>query len=342
MTNKSKTPEKILIISNNNDFSSMLAQIVVVNFLPSPEIKICPLSQGRDYIKHFMPQIIVVDADTVPAISITDYLIGLLPKYARPVIVCTEVHHMKFHIMNAGAMEVIYKHGKDSEHFTNRLCSSIHRLMEHVKTPQKITGSPYQPQTKVIAIGGSTGSTQAMPKIIEKLDKTNIEIPPIVAVLHMPVGYTEIFAEQLDKSTRFRVVEAQSGMYLEPNKIIVAAGGKHLRVFKDKKGYFITSESGVRISGHCPSVNVLFDSVAYTVKNNAVGVILTGMGNDGATGMNNMHKMGAFNIGQDEESSVVYGMPRAAFELGAVSKRCSLDRIADEIVLAINREGGKW
>jgi hypothetical protein len=114
---------------------------------------------------------------------------------------------------------------------------------------------------------------------------------------------------------------ATSGLYLKNNMVVIAKGGEHLRVFHDKEGYFVTSEAGVRVSGHCPSVNVLFDSVAYCGKNKAVGVILTGMGADGATGLLNMKKMGSYTIGQDEASSVVYGMPRAAFENGSVRRQ---------------------
>ena len=148
----------------------------------------------------------------------------------------------------------------------------------------------------------------------------------------MPDKYTAIYAEQLNSITDYEVVEASSGLYMKPNRIVIAAGGKHLRLFRDKKGYFVTSEAGVRVSGHCPSVDVFFDSVAYTAKANAIGVILTGMGQDGAKGMLTMKKMGAYNIGQDEASSVVYGMPRAAFENGAIKKQCSLDKIAGELM----------
>ena len=147
----------------------------------------------------------------------------------------------------------------------------------------------------------------------------------------MPAGYTKIYAEQLCTETGHNVVEAKSGLYLSQGMVVIAQGGQHLRLFRDKKGYFVTSEAGVKVSGHCPSVDVLFDSVAYSAKRNAIGVILTGMGCDGAKGMLNMKKMGAYNIGQDAESSIVYGMPKAAYENGSVSKQCPLDKIAQEI-----------
>ena len=180
----------------------------------------------------------------------------------------------------------------------------------------------------IIAIGGSTGSTEALKAILKGLRH---DLPPIVAVLHMPAGYTRIYAEQLCTETGHNVVEAKSGLYLSQGMVVIAQGGQHLRLFRDKKGYFVTSEAGVKVSGHCPSVDVLFDSVAYSAKRNAIGVILTGMGCDGAKGMLNMKKMGAYNIGQNAESSIVYGMPKAAYENGSVSKQCPLDKIAQEI-----------
>jgi two-component system chemotaxis response regulator CheB len=242
--------------------------------------------------------------------------------------------------MNAGAMDVIMKPYEDAERFSSRICESLNRLLRKTAGEQKLKEALIRrDQGCIVAIGGSTGSTQALPVVLEKLGSG--DTPPIVAVLHMPEKYTNIYAQQLDKSTRFDVVEAKSGLYLKNNMVVIAKGGEHLRVFHDKDGYFVTSEAGVRVSGHCPSVNVLFDSVAYCAKSKAVGVILTGMGSDGAAGMLNMKKMGCYTIGQDEASSVVYGMPRAAFENGSVRRQMSLENIAGEIMLdlkLINKE----
>jgi predicted RecA/RadA family phage recombinase len=125
------------------------------------------------------------------------------------------------------------------------------------------------------------------------------------------------------------------GLYLKNNMVVIAKGGEHLRVFSDKEGYFVTSEEGIKVSGHCPSVDVLFDSAAYCGKKNALGVILTGMGSDGAAGLLNMRKMGAVTLGQSREGCVVYGMPRAAFENGSVKRQVSLERMAGEIELRL-------
>ena len=123
-----------------------------------------------------------------------------------------------------------------------------------------------------------------------------------------------------------------------PGQMIIAAGDQHMTLKKDAQGYYIRSQEGERIHGHCPSVNALFESVAQTAGNNAVGVILTGMGSDGALGLQQMHNRGAFTIGQDKDSCVVYGMPMEAYKLGAVSRQLPLDRIWDELIYYFHRK----
>lgn len=258
-----------------------------------------------------------------------DYIISLAPRYSVPIIYLTIQHNNKYPMMQAGAIDVVYKPDgtpSDNERFQKRFAESIQRLEK--ARANSVVHIPAINTSRIIAIGGSTGSTEALKAILKDLRH---DLPPIVAVLHMPAGYTRIYAEQLCTETGHNVVEAKSGLYLSQGMVVIAQGGQHLRLFKDKKGYFVTSEAGIKVSGHCPSVDVLFDSVAYSAKRNAIGVILTGMGCDGAKGMLNMKKMGAYNIGQDAESSIVYGMPKAAYENGSVSKQCPLDKIAQEI-----------
>ena len=133
------------------------------------------------------------------------------------------------------------------------------------------------------------------------------------------------------------VKEAEDGDRVEHGKIIIGAGEFHLRLAKDAKGYFVTSRKGERVSGHCPSVDVLFESVAQTAKGRAMGVILTGMGADGAKGLLEMRKAGAYTIGQDKDFCVVYGMPMVAFNIGGVAKQAPLSSIGDEIIRQLNK-----
>ena len=321
----------ILIISDNMSFISTLKTILAKNGSLTSRVADCVPQNGKDNIRVNKPNLIVLDIDSQIINDPAEFLSNLIPKYSIPVVVCTEKRNMKYTMVNAGALDVILKPGDHTttEQFEKFLCDSIKSIKTAVSGNRLRT---FYDGAKVIAIGGSTGSTQSLPVILNEL---TADTPPIVCVLHMPEGYTKIYAEQLNMTSPLEIREAENGLYIHSGQVLIAAGSQHLRLFKNKKGYFVTSEPGVRVSGHCPSVDVLFDSVAYAAKSDAIGVILTGMGSDGAKGMLNMRKMGAFNIGQDEQSSIVYGMPRAAFENGSVNKQCALDKIADEIKLRL-------
>ncbi len=178
---------------------------------------------------------------------------------------------------------------------------------------------------RVIAIGASTGGTEATAEILRNLPPG---MPGIVIVQHMPPDFTRMFAERLDRISRLKVSEAKTGDRVEPGTALVAAGGKHLYLEKGPSGYRVRCAAGKKVNGHCPSVDELFNSVAETAGREAVGIILTGMGSDGARGLLNMRQAGALTIGQDEKSSVVYGMPMAAHELGAVEIEAPCGKIA--------------
>ena len=165
----------------------------------------------------------------------------------------------------------------------------------------------------VIGLGASTGGTEATLEVLKRLPD---DIPGMVIVQHMPVGFTQMYAERLNNQCRVAVKEAENGDVLERGKVLVAAGDKHMRLIRSGNIYRVECKEGERVNGHCPSVDVLFKSVASAAASNAVGVILTGMGGDGALGMLSMRKAGAHTIGQDEKSCVVYGMPKVAYDLG--------------------------
>jgi two-component system chemotaxis response regulator CheB len=177
----------------------------------------------------------------------------------------------------------------------------------------------------VVAIGASTGGTEATAAILRDLPA---EMPGIVIVQHMPANFTRMYAERLDRVSRLKVSEAKTGDRVEPGTALVAPGGKHLYLRKDAKGYYVRCARGEKVNGHCPSVDELFNSVAAAAGKEAIGVILTGMGRDGARGLLSMRRAGAYTIGQDRESCVVYGMPMAAYELGAVKVQAPVEKIA--------------
>lgn len=181
----------------------------------------------------------------------------------------------------------------------------------------------------IIALGASTGGTEALEQVIRTFPE---DTPPVIIVQHMPAGFTKLYSERLNRSCKMEVKEAVDGERLRRGLIVVGAGEHHLRLCKDKSGWFISSRPGEKVSGHCPSVDVMFNSVAEVAGPLAIGAILTGMGRDGADGLLRMRQAGAFTVGQDKETSVVYGMPMEAFNCGAVEVQAPLYKIADIIL----------
>lgn len=185
--------------------------------------------------------------------------------------------------------------------------------------------SLYKNSIQIIAMGASTGGTEALLAVLEKLPDN---LPPIVITQHMPPVFTNMYAERLDRLCKMEVREAKDQDKLYPGLCLIAPGGLQMQVIKDREGLRVSCAEGEKVSGHCPSIDYLFSSVARECASHAVGVLLTGMGRDGANGLLAMHEKGAYTLGQDEESSVVYGMPMEAYKLGAVDKQGNLEQIA--------------
>uniref|UniRef100_UPI00289DF82A CheB methylesterase domain-containing protein n=1 Tax=Oscillibacter sp. TaxID=1945593 RepID=UPI00289DF82A len=177
----------------------------------------------------------------------------------------------------------------------------------------------------VIGLGASTGGTEATLEVLRRLPS---DIPPMVIVQHMPPGFTKMYAERLDRICAMEVREAVDGDELHRGLALVAPADFQCRVLRSGSRYRVTCKPGEKVSGHRPSVDVLFHSMAENVKGSMVGIIMTGMGRDGADGLLAMRKAGAYTIGQDKESSVVYGMPMVAFDIGAVQTQASSENIA--------------
>ena len=191
--------------------------------------------------------------------------------------------------------------------------------------------TPFSPKGKyhVIALGASTGGTEALQTVLQDLPDNT---PGILIVQHMPEMFTKMYADRLNRVCKMRCIEARDGERVEVGKIILGAGNFHLRLAKDSRGYYVTSQRGEKVSGHCPSVDVLFESVAEVAGKDAIGAIFTGMGADGAVGLKKMRDAGAFTIGQDQSSCVVYGMPMVAYNMGGVCQQAPLNKIAQIIL----------
>lgn len=188
--------------------------------------------------------------------------------------------------------------------------------------------------TSIIAIGASTGGTEAIATVVRGLHR---DIPGIVMVQHMPEGYTQMYAHRLDSEGEVSVKEAVSGDVVKPGQILLAPGDKQMRIVKINGRYQVECKHGPRVTGHCPSVDALFESVARVAGKEAIGVLMTGMGSDGAKGLLAMRNAGARTIGQDEKTCIVYGMPKVAYEIGAVKWQVPLEQIAQKIYYLLDK-----
>jgi len=295
---------------------------------------------ARDKIIDLEPDVMTLDVQ-LPKMNGIDFLKRLMPQYPMPVVVVSSISDSVFDALNAGAVDFVAKpdarDGRTVETFISELIIKIKiastAKVGHFKREIKSSDSPSEKlgikaANKILAIGASTGGTEALFSLIKMFPR---DIPGTVVVQHMPPIFTKMYADRLNNSCLVEVKEAENGDRIYPGRVLVAAGDHHMKIHKSGSLYTVEVFQGEKVSGHCPSVDVLFDSVADKAGKDAVGVILTGMGSDGANGLLKMRKNGARTIGQDEESCVVYGMPKVAYEIGAVEKQVSLDKIAKAI-----------
>jgi len=291
---------------------------------------------ARDKIIDLEPDVLTLDVE-MPRMNGIDFLKKLMPQYPLPVVMVSAVSDHVFDALNAGAVDFVTKpdiKGQRSlDSFINELIIKIKiasmAKVGHLKkdyVSERFAGSVgARSDSPIIAIGASTGGTEAIYEIIRALPR---DMPGVVVVQHMPAVFTAMYAQRLNNSCPMEVKEARSGDVILPGKVFIAPGGEeHMRINKKGSNYIVECIKGEKVNGHCPSVDVLFNSVADKAGAHAIGVILTGMGYDGAKGLLNMKKAGAKTIGQDEQSSVVYGMPKVAYDIGAVSKQIALKNI---------------
>ena len=332
---------RVLVVDDSRVSRELIARGVSID----PQIEVAAVAgdpfEARDKIIDTRPDVITCDVE-MPKMNGIEFIRRLLPQYFIPVIMVSAVSSVVFEAMEAGAVDFVVKPDqspKGSETFIRDLIQKI-KTASTVKEPQRrpektnVTGNMSHDASCLIAIGASTGGTEAIYSILSSLPPT---IPGILIVQHIPPVFSRMFAERLDNQTALSVKEAETGDFVDPGKVLVAPGDKHMRVKKVGKRYQVECFAGEKVNGHCPSVDVLFDSVAKVAGGCAVGILLTGMGYDGAKGLLAMRRQGAKTIGQDEMSSVVYGMPKVAYDLGAVETQTALTQIPQVLSKILSR-----
>lgn len=330
---------KVLIVDDSLLFRETLAREIAKDF----GIEVIGTAEdpfaARDKILELKPDVVTLDVE-MPKMDGIAFLKKLMPQYPLPVIVVSSIGKNVFEALDAGAVDFVTKpdSGKPGSmtSFINELIvkikiastAKVGGFKKDYDAAKIVSNHGVDISNTILAIGASTGGTEAIYSVITALPR---DMPGILIVQHMPPVFTKLYADRLNNSCKLEVKEAEDGDFVKPGRVLVAAGEYHLRLAKGPSGYYVKSTQGERVNGHCPSVDVLFDSVAEVAKNRAVGVILTGMGADGAKGLLNMRKAGAYTIGQDEKTSTVYGMPMVAYNIGAVQKQLPLDKIPQEI-----------
>ena len=331
---------RVLVIDDSLLFREVLSRGLAAD--PAIEVIATAVDpfDARDKIIRHNPDVLTCDVE-MPKMNGIEFLRRLLPQYPIPAIVITTIGNSVFEAMAVGAVDFVTKPDVRSpgsvERFIDDLIAkvktAVHANVGHVRptagaTPA-IAGTVVK--NRIIAIGASTGGTEAIFSLVKGFPPN---MPGIVIVQHIPPVFSKLFAERLNNQTPFLVKEAITGDTIEPGKILIAAGDKHMRVKKAGGGYIVDCFAGDKVSGHCPSVDVLFESVAQAAGSSAIGVILTGMGYDGAKGLLSMRRAGAHTFGQNETTCVVYGMPKVAHNIGAVEKRgCTGEHSSDDLLI---------
>ncbi|ESP91015.1 protein-glutamate methylesterase/protein-glutamine glutaminase [Pseudoalteromonas luteoviolacea] len=345
------------------DDSAVMRQLVGEIIQHDRELKLIgsapdPILAERK-MKMNWPDVILLDVE-MPKMDGITFLKKIMQEKPTPIIMCsalTQKHtETAMEALASGAVDVIAKPSQGLSDFLNN--QGITQIIDAIKAAGKAKVKPLRylaeesvrhnhtvdemlPPTapnelkppitpdKVIAVGASTGGTEALTGFLSLLPPNT---PPIVIVQHMPSKFTHAFAQRLNTVTRHTVVEGENAMRLKAGHVYIAPGGKHMLVKRQGSDYYLEVRDGPLVSRHRPSVDVLFRSVAQSVGRNAIGVILTGMGDDGASGMLDMKSAGAINFAESEASCVVFGMPKEAIARGAVDKVFSLSNIPYQIL----------
>ena len=350
---------KVMIV----DDSALVRQVVSQALATDPDIEVIGAASDPIFALQKMqtqwPDVLVIDIE-MPRMDGITFLKKIMAEHPTPVVVCSslaeEGAQATFEALESGAISIITKPKlglksfleDSSNDIVQAVRSAARANMRAVRRSPPAAGMTVQPKMtadamlsapsnralvrttdQVVAIGTSTGGTQALEAVLTKLPATCLGI---VIVQHMPEKFTAMFAERLNSICQIEVREARNGDRVIPGLALIAPGGRHMMLKRNGAQYVVEVADGPVVNRHKPSVDVLFRSAAKYAGGNALGIIMTGMGDDGARGMREMHDAGAKTIAQDEASCVVFGMPKEAIKLGAVDQTIPLDQIPTAIV----------
>lgn len=339
-------PIRVLVVDDSIMFRNMLVQ----GLNADPNIEVVAEAEdayaARDAIIKFKPDVMTLDVE-LPRMNGIEFLRRLMPQYPIPVVMISALNNKVFDALEAGAVDFVNKpsnlnRAQLNDFLAQELATKV-KIASTAKVGRLKRVDPVTVSTgiatvgskdSIVAIGASTGGTEAIYEVVKGFKR---DIPGVVIVQHMPSGFTKMYAERLNNQCEVAVKEAQTGDRVLPGQVLIAPGDKHMRLVKVAGAYQVECNGTDRVNGHCPSVEVLFNSVAKVAGKNAIGVILTGMGGDGAKGLLAMKNAGAQTIGQDEASCVVYGMPKVAYDIGAVQYRMTLTAIAGKVYSLLSK-----
>jgi len=310
---------------------------------------------AAERIKKLLPDVITLDIE-MPRMDGLTFLHKIMTQHPIPVVICSSLAESgtdtALKALEYGAVDIITKPRIGVRGFLEEsqimICDSVKaaakanlkrkRIPLKKKNQEKLTADAVMPPVmrsmirtteKIVAIGASTGGTEALKSYLESMPQDG---PGTVIVQHMPENFTRAFADRLNQSCAITVKEAENNDTISQGRVLIAPGNKHLLVKRSGARYYVEVKDGPLVCRHRPSVDVLFRSVAQYVGSNAIGVIMTGMGDDGARGMKEMKDAGSFNIAQDMKSCVVFGMPNEAIKLDAVDEVLSLETISKRVL----------
>ncbi len=327
------------------DDSALARNLIIQGLSAHPRIEVAGYAintlDAKQKLPRLKPDVVTMDVE-MPGQSGIDFLKEYLPSNPVPVILCSSLDLKVFDALNAGAVDFVRKPDvqESKEVFITNLTQKV--LVASMARPRSAPlrapsvavatpnlGGGAALDRVLVGLGASTGGTEATLEVMRRLPA---DIPPMVIVQHMPKGFTQMYAERLNRICKMEVREAKNGDELHRGLALVAPADLQCRVVRIGEKYTVSCAPGEKVSGHRPSVDAMFHSMAEVVRCKMVGIIMTGMGQDGAAGLLEMRKKGAYTIGQDKESSVVYGMPMVANDIGAVCVQASCENVANVLL----------